>query len=230
MATPLTLRADVSAETAPPGGSAGSRLAMAEGGVGPGDGGPGPGSGPDPGAGAELALVEGSAGRAGRVGDPGDLVALAQQVQQVRAGSQLRGCGGSSGLAVPLPPGRPRALLSRRRPWCFPARPAALRWPRRPPGVSCDVSYHLPLSPPGISQCPASIFSIFPSFHAVGISRTSLCTSVLPTVTPDIPLKSRPSMTCCLPVLPIIFSSQQSVQMPSVIPCPSWLSVHPSFS
>lgn len=81
---------------------------MAEGGAEPGNDGPGPG--PE----ARLALVEGSTGRAARVGDPGDLVALARQVQQVRAGSRRRGCGE---LAVPPPPGRLRALLSRRRPW-----------------------------------------------------------------------------------------------------------------
>lgn len=92
---------------------------MAEGGVEPTDDGPGPGT--------QLALVEGSAGRAGRVGDPGDLVALARQVQQVRAGSQRRGCGDRVGLAVSLPPGRLRGLLSRRRPWYLPARVAAVR-------------------------------------------------------------------------------------------------------
>lgn len=92
MAAPLTVRAVAAAEASPPGGSGWSWLPMAEGGAKPGDEGRGPGPG--------LALVQGSGGRAGRVGEPGDLVTLAQQVQQVRAGSQRRGCGGRTGLAV----------------------------------------------------------------------------------------------------------------------------------
>ncbi|XP_064253075.1 uncharacterized protein C1orf50 homolog [Passer domesticus] len=84
MAASLTERADASAEAAPPGGSGGLWLSMAEGGAEPGDDAPGPGPG--------LALVEGSAGRAGRVGDPGDLVALAQQVQQANDFVRANAC------------------------------------------------------------------------------------------------------------------------------------------
>lgn len=137
---------------------------------------------PGAGGGLGLALVEGSAGRAARVGDPGDLVALARQVQQVRAVPRRRDRGGGAGPraarvpGVPLPLGRPQGLLSRRRPWCLPARPAALRCLRRPPAISrCPLPVcpsapqYLPIFPRG----PCCLCLQHPPLH-VGASHCVL--------------------------------------------------------
>lgn len=125
-----------------------------------------------------------------------------------------RGCGRQGWARCPAT-SRPSPGLSQ------PARPAALRWPWRPPGVSRGVCHHLPLSPPSISQC---LLSTFPSSHAVGVSRTSHCTSVLLAVPCCLTLTPRASHYPSMPPshypraspMPVCPAASQYVPLPLV--------------